>query len=442
MMKPRYHTIQFICIIAVITIIALQGLTHFVKVKPLEGVVAKEQPIKLNIKTYLDGSYQNYLTEHAKRNTGFREFFIRNYNQLRYSCFGIVTNNNVVVGKNGELFTKMYLDEITGKRVIDNFTSVDSAKLVAQKKVKETLRLIDTLQRHGTQFLFVFAPSKASIYPEYIPKPYYDQLSDFSFEDYYVELFKENGIPHIDFNTYFKSIKSSFPYPLYSKYGTHWAFSTIPMVADSILRMMELILGEKMPSIEITDLNLTTDYFHQDRELEGQFNLLFPISKPPLPNPIFHLTDTVGIAKPNLFVIGDSYFVSFEKTSFLDAFSSWNYLKYNEYNISSNPKYNWKRWDVLADAYQILENADIVMAISTAPMLYGYMFGFIDTAFKLFRQGQYDEKEIERIIQAIHNTPEWYDTIVERAKKLGITTEENLRRNAIYVIESRERKDP
>ena len=443
MNSPRHHIIQFICIMTVLCAIVLQGFTSAVKLRPLEGVVAKEEPVNLNFSTYLDGSYQDYLTEHAKRHTGFREFFIRNYNQICYSCFNKVTNINVVVGKNGELFTQMYIDDITGKSIKDIYTTIDSAKVVARKNVEKTLRLMDTLQRHGTQFFFVFAPSKASIYPEYIPKPYCDQLSDFSLEDYYVELFKENGIPHIDFNSYFKSIKNSFPYPLYSKYGTHWAYSTIPMVTDSIFRMMESVSGKKLPSIEITDINLTTNYFGQDRELEGQFNLLFPVSKAAIPNPKFILTDTLGKDKPNLVAVADSYFVPFEKSCFLDAFSSWNYLKYNEYVISSNPKYNWKQIDVLPDAYQILEDADIVMAVSTAPMLYTYMFGFPKMAFNLFAHGKArDEEKIEMMMQSIRNTPEWYDAVAKQAKERGLTTEENLRKNAIYVLQLNESNNP
>ena len=439
----RHHIIQFVCIMAVLIAIVLQGFTHFVKIKPLDGVVTKEKTVELSWKTYFDGSFQDYLTEHAKRNTGFREFFIRNYNQICYSCFGKFNNVNIVVSEEGELFAHAYLDDMTGKRIKDYFETVDSAKAVARENVRTTLRMMDTLKQHGTDFLFVFAPSKAAIYPERIPKPYRDQLSDFSFIDYYIELFKENNIPHIDFHNYFKQIKNTFPYPLYAKYGTHWAFSTIPMVSDSILRMMEAITGKSLPSIEITDINLTTDYFGQDRELEDQFNLLFPMSKPAIPNPKFILTDTIGKGRPNLVAIADSYFVAFEKTCFLNAFKSWSYWKYNDDIISSVAQYNWKKVKYFSETYQILEDADIVMAVFTSPMLYNYMFGFPETVFNLFAHGQYcDEEKVVKMMQTIRNVPEWYDAVIKQAKERGLTTEENLRRNAIYVIQSNENKKP
>lgn len=441
--KRQYHIVQFVCIMAVLVAIALQGFTHTVKMKPLEGVVADETPVELNFKNYLDGSYQGYLTEHAKRNTGFREFFIRTYNQMCYSVFDEFNNENIAEGKDGELFTYMYLDDITGKRVVDYFTSVDSAKAVARENVKVTLQLMDTLKQHGTDFLFVFAPSKTTVYPEYVPEPYCNQVSDFSLIDYYIELFKENDIPLIDFHNYFKEIKNEFPYPLYAKFGTHWAFGTIPFVADSILRKMEAITGKSLPSIEVLDYNLTTDYFHQDRELEGQFNLLFPMDKPAIPNPKFVLTNTIGKDKPNLVAIADSYFVAFETTCFLQAFNSWNYLKYNDFVISSNPDYSWKKFALMPEAYNIMEDADIVMAVFTAPMLYTYMFDFPNTVFKLFNRGEAnDEEKIEMMIQNIRNVPEWYEAVVKQAEEQGITVEENLRINAIYVIENEEKNNP
>ena len=63
--KPHFF-MQFICILTVLTAVLLQGLTHVVKMKPLAGYVPNEQPVKLSFKTYYDGSFQNYLTDHKE----------------------------------------------------------------------------------------------------------------------------------------------------------------------------------------------------------------------------------------------------------------------------------------------------------------------------------------------------------------------------------------
>ena len=104
--------------------------------------------------------------------------------------------------------------------------------------------------------------------------------------------------------------------------------------------------------------------------------------------------------------------------------------------MSSEKKYNWKKVKYFPETYHILEDADIVMAVFTAPMLYTYMFDFPQTAFDLYAHRMIDiEERIQSKMEAIRDNPEWYEAIVKQAKERGLTVEENLRRNAIYVLE-------
>lgn len=443
MNKKPYFIVQFACILVILATIMLQSFTHWIKLRPLEGFDKKEKAsVGLSFKTFYGGSYQDYLTEHAKRNTGFREFFIRYYNQVAYTCFNKITNENIVKGYDEELYLKMYLDDATGKTLKYYHPDVESAKAEARKNVQETLRLIDTLRQHGSDFLFVFAPTKPAVYPEKMPQRFQKQVADFSLEEYYIELFKENNIPHIDFYHYFKSIKDSFPYPLYPRTGTHWAESTIPFVADSIMKKLAEVTGYKLPSVHYIADNLTTDYSVQDGELETSMNLLFPLNKPALPRPIFELVDTVGTDKPNLLVVADSYFTQLENSPFVEAFGNWEFWIYNRDVQSSNAYHKWKQLDQLHDADKVLENADIVMAVFTAPMYYNYMFGFTQTAQNLYQFGEIsDEASIRAAIQLIEEDEIWLKAVEEQAEKRGISIEENLRLNAEYFLEERRRNN-
>ena len=435
MNKQRHHIIQFVCILTVLVAVMLQGFTKVVKMKPLKGFTQEEKPVALDFKTYWDGTYQGYLTEHAKLNTGFREFFIRNYNQVCYSCFNKITNKNIVKGYHQELYLKMYLDEVTGKRLEQTYHDVESAKAAARDNVESTLALIDTLRKHGTEFLFVFAPSKTAIYPEMMPKEYQKQILDFSLEEYYIELFKESNIPHIDLYHHFQDLKGTFPYPLYPRTGTHWSEATIPFVADTILKKLESLTGYDLPSVLYLEDNLTTDYSVQDGELEASMNLLFPLDKPALPRPVFTLTDTVNADKPNLLVISDSYFTQLLISPFVEAFNHWDCWFYNRDTRSSRPFYDGKHMNMFFDAAEIVEDADIVMAIFTAPMYYTYMFDFTNTAQELLQKGIMDDQEaIQVIINNILDTPEWLEAVEKQAEELGLTTEENIYRNAEYVL--------
>lgn len=439
--KPPY-IIQFICIVAVLLIIMTQSFTQVIKMKPLDGIEEyEEQAVEGNFKTYYNGIYQDYLTRLAKQNTGFREFFIRNYNQVLYSCFGKSTNHHIVEGRDHELYLKMYLDEITGNTLRKYHPTIEDAQAEAQKNLEATLRLIDTLHAHGTELLFVFAPSKTAVYPEKMPRWYKKHMADFSLEEYYIELFKEKDIPHIDFHSYFKAIKDTVSYPLYTRTGTHWAQSTIPFVADSILRKIESVTDYKLSHIQYVDKNLTTDYATLDQELEGKMNLLFPFPKPALPNPVFTLRDTLDTDKPNLLIIGDSYGNQLVLSSFAKAFNRWDFWIYNRKSYSAVKQYNEKPLDVVYDANQVLKDADIVLAVFTAPMYHNYMFGFAATAQELYQKGDMTEEEaILMTMDMIRANSEWMKAIEQQAEKLGVSTEENLRTHAKYYLDSQKNK--
>ena len=436
--KQRHHIIQFACITAMLAAIVLQGFTGVVKLKPLSpytsNIVVEKQG--LNFKTYWNGSYQDYLAQYARQKTGFREFFSRCYNQIAYSCFGKIANENVYKGSHHELYLKGALDDITGKLLVRDYGTVEHAKADAQKNVEETLTLIDSLRQHGTQFLFVFCPTKTAVYPENMPEAFKDSVSDFSLAEYYIELFKENNIPHIDFYNHFKTIKDSFPYPLYTRTGSHWSEATIPFVADSILRRLEAETGYRLPAIEVIDPNLSRDYSDQDGELETHIDLLLPLCKPKVSRPIFTLSDTLGKDRPNLLVVGDGYFTPLQGSCFVNAFNRWDFWLYNQTSISSRPELNWKYLNQLYGTAETLKEADIVIALYTSNYLLNYMSGFTQSALELYENGGTREQEaISAIMESIKNDPQWFSTIEQQAQERGISVEENLKQNAAYVYQ-------
>lgn len=434
MNKKTHFLMQFICILAMLTAILLQGFTHIVKMKPLAGYVPNEQPVKLSFKTYYDGTFQNYLTDHAKRNSGFREVCIRSYNQCLFSLFGKSTNDNIIMGSRKELYLKMYLDEVTGKNFKNVYGTREAFEARAQRDIEKTLVLIDSLRRHGTAFLFVEAPSKTWVYPEYMPQDYQDSIMPFCVQDYYTQLFEENNIPHIDFLSYFKTLKGQTKYPLYTRFGTHWAESTIPFVADSVLNKIGSLIGQEMPHIVCVDENLSTHYSKQDGELENLMNLLLPVRKPALPQPIMMLSDTT-LHKPNILAIADSYFIQLHESSFADAFDRCEYWKYNDDVITKKIEFLGKV-KYYPDVYKVIDEVDLVLVVTTSVYGYDYMFGFCETAQQAFleRDAESAEKQIQGVIQRIKSAPEWFESVKRQAEERGVSLDEMLRLNAIYTI--------
>ena len=410
MNKQRHYIIQFACITVLLAAIMLQGFTHIVPSKPLSPYTDKVNVEKqdLSWNTYLDGSYQDYLAQQAIKNTGFREFFSRCHNQVEYNCFGEIANPNVVEGKCHEFFLKSNINDVAGKLLVKKYGSIENAKAEAKKNVQETLTLIETMRQHGTQFLFVLCPTKPAVYPEYLPEPYTDSISDFVLAEYYAQLFKENDIPHIDFYNYFKTIKDTFPYRLYTRTGSHWSEATIPFVADSIL----------------------------SGELETHIDLLLPLCKPKVSRPVFTLQDTIGKDRPNLLVVGDGYFTPLQGSCFVNVFKQWDFWLYNQTSISSRPELNWKYLNQLFGTAETLKQADIVIALYTSNYLLNYMSGFTQSALELYANGGTQEQEaIRSIMESIKKDPEWFGVIQQQAQERGISVEENLRLNAAYVFQ-------
>lgn len=434
MPQEKTYKRLFLLFMGLLLLPLILQITHIPPIRKLEGYTQPIEKVAPSMKNLLNGSYQQYLDEAAVAHFGGRGFYIRCYNQFMYSVFHKITNNNIIIGKNGEMFLKQYTDDVSGVTLREKFGTADSAKRVAKQNVIRTLELIDSLKAHDIAFLVVLAPSKTAIYPEWLP----DSIppDDFVLQHEYAALFKEYNIPHIDFIPVFNSLKNKEKYPLYTKYGTHWCLGTMPFVTDTLLRAIEGVLNSPMPHIQLIDSNITRRYAPSDRELESTCNLMFPLSHPKMPWPKYALCHIPhNYQKPNLLVIADSYFTQLSDCPFSEAFSNVDFWMYNEISFSKISKRDKKV--VYINKYEAITDADVVMVMFTTMFAYDYMFGFVEDALETFAKGKdYDpEEEINRIIQRIKSDPEWLQKVEKQAKKEHISLEENLRRNAEYIYE-------
>lgn len=434
-MKDRRYGILFTLIMLVL-LLPLVGQLTGIKVWKLDGFVSPLEPVKCNIKTLRNDQYQAYARQYVRENFGFRSIYVRTYNQLLYSFFGELSNHNLVRGKDGELYLKQYTDVYTGDDLIARGITVDSARCESRQNIAEVLRLIDSLKRYDTKLLFVLAPSKTSVYPEFLPDSIRSRRSAFSWSEEYASLFKQHGIPHIDFIQLFQSMKTTESYPLYTRHGTHWDAAILPFVCDTLLRQISEVGGFPMPRILYLDSNISTHYkVSSDRELESTSNLLFPMRRTRIPNPDFKLTDIPTGRKPRLLVIADSYFTQLEHTCFYDAFEQVDYWKYNEDAYSTDAKYSGKV--AFIDRHEIITKADVIVIMFTTMFAPDAFFGFPKTAMQTLQEGADNdiEKQLQNIIIRIKLEPAWYEAVKKQAKEKGMSEEECLRLNAKYVYE-------
>lgn len=430
MKKNLYHTVLFAIFMVVLCLPVFQQVSHVFKFKELGGFTAPLEPVKLSWKTFRDQSWQNYEQKFLQRNFGFRNLYIRSYNQFVYSLFHQTTNHNIVIGKHDELFLRQYTDVFTGKTLHDRYGTVDSARADMQRNVMETRRIADSLKKYGTDLIVVLAPSKPLIYPEYLPDDMQQEHNSFSIQEEYAELYAQAGIEHINFVSLFRQMKKKEPYPLYTKYGTHWAYSTMPFVADTILQKIASVKGYAMPHTVCLDSNISVRYRSGDKELEKQLNLLFPLRHARIPTPKFTLQDESKYHKPKILVVGDSYFSQLNNTDFTKAFRSLGYWKYNE-TTSDGVKIPYLK------RYEILTESDVILVIFTDMHAYDYFFGFIKTVDRALDDGpDYNaENAIETYVKRIKSSTNWYNNVKKQAQERGMSLEESLRENARWAFE-------
>lgn len=139
--------------------------------------------IKFDIPALVEfpGRFDAYYNDHF----GFRGVLVRLHNELKTRLLCVSPTGRVLLGKDGWLF---YADE----KVIDDYRNVtpfSEAELGLWRQSLEGKR--DWLAERGIQYLFVIAPNKHSVYPEYLPD-FVRKVRDASRSDQLVTYMREH----------------------------------------------------------------------------------------------------------------------------------------------------------------------------------------------------------------------------------------------------------
>ncbi len=163
-------------------------------------IIDENKKLNVNFTTELD----DYLSEHFS----FRTDVVSVFSSLKYSVFNESLEEQVVAGKDGWLYFSKTLDDYTGKNLMSDY-EIDS--------LVKTLDIIDEyIESKGAEFVFVVAPNKNSVYPQYMPY-YFTKTQSNSNLDILNEKNKDKN--------YYLNIKSGLVDSkelLYHKTDTHW----------------------------------------------------------------------------------------------------------------------------------------------------------------------------------------------------------------------------
>lgn len=361
-----------------------QSATGFPADIPLTGVENTSTRPGLGLAAWWNGTLQSEFDAWLNQRIGLRGLLVRTANQINYSLFRELPKRGgtqVLRGRDGFLFEKVYVDAYNqeGSRPDKELLNVSAS----------TRELQDRLAADGIALLLVIAPSKAEIYPEYLPgsadvagrpgrRTNYENL---------IAHLRQDGVNLVDAHELFLKWKREPGTPLlYTKGGTHWNQYGAARVVAQITEQLRELTGKDLPMMQVTGAVTNHTIVDSDNDLADLLNLW---SGRQLAGPqIQPIVETrAGSYLPDLLFIGDSFV--FTLTNWMDREGLYRqrdtYYYYNRhyfYPVEPNVELDKRHLDLLAE----LKGRDAVVIEVSEYWLPRIGFGFVRDLLKAYHQ--------------------------------------------------------
>ena len=410
-MQKSLYKISIGFIFAILLLPMFQYLISTFTIKPLQGAIAKVDNVQFSDTAWHNETYQKGKEKYLNQEFGFRNTLLRLNNEIYFRLYKIAKAKGVIVGKDNYLFEEGYIKDYYGisfignekiNGVVNRLTKIDSVF----KTMNKTL-------------LVVFAPGKASYYPEYIPDNFKRVSEETNYKGYRKAIAK-SGINYIDFNEYFVAQKNKTKYVMYPKTGIHWSDYAAVLALDSINKRLAKIRNYNPVEIYWTEFADKRDSVSLiDADIENGMNLLFDISKPRLKYPILKF-DEDGKNKPTVLNVGDSFYVNvFERGIASKVFNNAGFGFY--FREIRSPFLAGGVQDIAnVDLKDFISKHDVVMLMCTESTICNFPFEFDSKVYNIFCTDLSDpavyKQKLEEIKNNIRNSPDWLKAITEKAK--------------------------
>lgn len=426
-----FSKILFFTLMVLLFIPIIQQFTHYYEIEELNGSIKKTELPTLNSESWFSESFQSQFETYLSQEFGFANSFIRFQNQLQFYLFKVARANGVVVGKENYLYERSYIDayygnDFLGKEVIEN----QFAKL---KKLQ------DTLLFYEVELLIVYAPGKASFYPEFIPDNLREVRKITNLE-YSLKMADSFDIDYIDMSKWFISMKDTSRFCLYPKTGIHYSFYGARLVVDTIVNFCRVNYGFNLTEIGWSEIKLSDKLKKTDKDIERGMNLISEIDNFEMPYQNIKIGKRNESA-PKMIVIADSYYWQLHNMGVTTKI-----FKHGEfwfYNKQVYPKRNKKdTWVRDLNLKKEILSQDLIMLFTTEPVLKRQYWSFIDKAYDAFfnpKKDTYKEK-IEEQANKIRKNKKLMKSIEEKAVIRNISIDSMLMLDAEYIIKLNAKK--
>jgi len=329
----------------------------------------------------MDGLMSGELTERFERQlkerTGFRGHLVRLRNQVYYALFHVAKANAVVIGKENVLLDVEYINAYYGTDFAGTYFLRE--QMTMWKAVQ------DTLLAHGTHAVIVFAPGKASFFPEHFPDRLKRDFAPRTNYAYLRQLCDSMGVTYIDLKAYFHAMTDTARHPLFTRGGIHWSEYGAMMAQVKLGKELGGLLGCALDSIP---LRIERDIIPRgtDNDIERGMNLLFDLKRDTMAYCV-PLYMGQGHA-PTVLAIGDSYYWNLFSNGFRDRLCRhggfWYYFR------EAHPDFVFDHKGVkdLDLRTEVLKN-EVLLLVMTEPQLPRFGWGSVETLHEVFCYKKY-----------------------------------------------------
>ncbi|MGD9613528.1 MAG: hypothetical protein AB7V22_11590 [Kiritimatiellia bacterium] len=271
---------------------------------PLAGMeTAAPAPVR-SPAAWWNGALQREFDAWLGQRLGFRGALVRTANQIHYALFDELATtggDKVVPGRAGWFYEKVYVDAFRRGGA--------AAAFELRRRSAELKRLQDRLAQDGIAFHLVIAPSKAEIYPEFLPaaadapgrarrRSVYEDM---------IGVLQADGVHVLDAHRLFADWKRApgAP-PLFPKGGTHWNHYGAVRVAALLLERLAERTGRDYPAVDVVGAVVDRKIRPPDNDLGELANLW---QRRSLAGPQVHPQVEIrrGTCRPDVLFIVDSF---------------------------------------------------------------------------------------------------------------------------------------
>lgn len=138
MHRNKIKHIIFIFFVVVLFLPLIQQLYPIIKFKPLLGKFEVATKPALNYNELFQGSYQPKLEKYINDHIGYRNLFIRLFNQVRYKFMNTSNAEGAKIGTDGYLYQEEYILSYLGKDFVH--PTIINRNIYKLKLLQDTLQ--------------------------------------------------------------------------------------------------------------------------------------------------------------------------------------------------------------------------------------------------------------------------------------------------------------